>query len=100
MTEPIRYPTVRWQCPFCLRTRAKRPVIREHIAHCYHNPAARGCLTCDLRIEPSGDGINEPFSAEDCRRGVEMPDRGLPVHCHLWSPDDQTKTRVLPLLPT
>lgn len=79
--EPIRKPVVRWQCPHCSRTRAKRQAIAEHIARCWHNPDARSCFTCDHRWQPSGDGINEPFSPEGCSLGIQLPERGLPVHC-------------------
>lgn len=79
--EPIRKPVVRWQCGYCPRTLARRTAIVEHMDRCWRNPAARGCLTCVHRYEPSGDGIIEPFSPEGCRVGVPMPDNGLPIHC-------------------
>lgn len=81
MSEPIARRVTRWVCPFCSRGRSRRSVISEHIPNCYHNPAARACLTCMFHVKPSGDGVLEPYSPEFCLRGVEMPERGLNTHC-------------------
>lgn len=85
MTEPIRLTVIRWQCPFCSCTRAKRATMAEHIARCWQNPAAQSCHTCEHRIEPSGDGFLEPFSPEGCARKIELPERGLPLNCSQWT---------------
>lgn len=79
--EPIRKPVVRWECPHCHRTWARRSATTEHMARCWRNPATRSCFTCEHREEPSGDGIVEPFSPEGCRLGVPLPEVGLPLHC-------------------
>jgi hypothetical protein len=89
MTEPIARKVTRWVCPFCSRGRAKRAATLEHMTRCYRNPAARACLTCSLYVPPSGDGIIEPFSPEYCQTGLNMPERGVNVHCPLHEHDKE-----------
>lgn len=82
--EPIRYPTVRWQCPFCRKTRAHESDARAHTGRCWANPAARGCKTCihfDQWVPDYDTGIN---GGEACGLDIELPERGLPLHCADW----------------
>lgn len=96
MIEPIRRVMVRWQCPHCLCTRSKRRTMREHVARCWHNPAARACTTCDFRVEASGDnGIEGPFSPPSCLKNVSLSEHGVNVHCSTYerTPDENPELR-------
>jgi len=46
MADPIRIEAVRWRCPHCNRSRAKRSDVAKHIPTCHRNPEARACSTC------------------------------------------------------
>jgi hypothetical protein len=83
----IPYSTVRWQCPFCRRTRASRAAAERHIPRCFRNPASRGCKTC-VYYEPGEDGdpggYPYPGTREGCGEGIDIS-QGLKRLCETWS---------------
>lgn len=82
--QPITFPTVRHQCPYCRRTWAKREAAAVHIARCWHNPQARGCKTCVHFVPPcEGPYPQHPGWPEECDAGRTDP--GLHTDCPLWS---------------
>lgn len=44
--EPVRLQVVRFKCPFCPRSYARKKPAVEHIARCWRNPGLRSCLSC------------------------------------------------------
>lgn len=88
MSEPIRIVAVRWSCPHCARSRAKRSATVEHIDRCWQNPDARGCKICANYQPPmsgcsGGYDCNCPPEVEACAAGVDLTD-GLRIHCPAW----------------
>lgn len=71
MPEPIALHVVRYRCPFCTRSRAKRATTEQHIARCWHNPEARACLTCE-HYDTGGDACG-------CAPGCNWGNSGRPV---------------------
>jgi hypothetical protein len=82
--EPIVLTVIRYRCPFCTRSRAKKATTEQHIARCWQNPAVRACLTC-ARFEPPEEGPypEHPGWPEDCAAGVDIGD-GIASQCPLW----------------
>lgn len=98
---PLR--TVRWQCPHCRRTRAKRAATEAHIGRCWLNPEVRTCRTCTW-YEPAHDacgcepgcnwGSSDGAVPPDCGADCEVPADGTPVtHCPKWEPPEDEKPR-------
>ena len=84
-SEPRAITVTRWVCPHCHRGRARKAAIVEHMARCWRNAAARSCFTCRHfeQVAPEPDvGIFDGY--ERCQAGVDLPERGLPVHCDHW----------------
>jgi len=67
--EPIPVRVLRHRCPFCGRTASRPGRAREHIARCWHNPAARGCKTCRHFDGPV------PEWGDTCAVGVDLAGR-------------------------
>lgn len=86
MTTAIRLQVVRYQCPHCRTTRAKKDSINAHIGRCWNNPAARACKTC-VHYTPAEDGpySGHPGFAEQCEEGRKLLS-GLHTDCPLWAP--------------
>lgn len=89
MSEPIPVRVTRYRCPFCSRTRSNKSRTREHIARCWENPDAKGCMTC--RHFLPGDGADfatgYPGSEESCQRLVSLAGRppcGTCVGGEIW----------------
>lgn len=89
--EPVAAVAVlvrRFQCPFCRRTRSRRPAAEAHIARCWVNPGARSCKTCS-HYDPGGPADNQdPGSPEGCAAGLDLR-TGLRTGCPKWQSDDQ-----------
>jgi hypothetical protein len=89
VAEPIRRVVVRWQCPFCPRSRSSKKAITEHIGRCWLNPANKGCKTC-ANYEPYDRGCGEYSgccdSPEQCLADVVFPESGLLIRCDKWEP--------------
>lgn len=86
MTTAIRVLTVRYQCPHCRRTWAKRTATEAHIARCWHNPAARGCKTCINYMPPeTGPYPEHPGWPEGCHARQDIS-AGLRAGCPQWEP--------------
>lgn len=92
MTDAIRLTVIRYKCPHCRTTRAKKQAAEAHIARCWHNPEARGCKTC-ANFLPAGDGA-QCFPGCDCVCGSypescdidAAPDDALPlIGCSRWA---------------
>jgi hypothetical protein len=95
---PIALTVVRYRCPFCTRTRAKKATTAAHIARCWHNPEVRACLTCEHR-DAGGDacgcepGCNwgndgQPYHPS-CGAGLDLGEDHRPVsNCPQWHPRD------------
>lgn len=43
---PEEYTAVRFRCPFCRKSYARRCFAGLHIAQCHHNPDVAGCWGC------------------------------------------------------
>ena len=84
MSEPIRKPVVRWQCPHCFHTMSARTRMVEHIARCWLNPDARSCKTCEHANESAGYVhscfVGVEFLASDPRHDRPV----LPINCDKW----------------
>lgn len=87
MTTAIRLQVVRYQCPHCHHTRAKKNAIEAHIGRCWRNPAARACKTCVhfTPEDPNGPYPEHPGWPEQCEQGRPMLS-GLHAGCPLWAP--------------
>lgn len=84
MTTAIRLKVVRFQCPHCHRTHAKKQAAEAHIARCWYNPAARGCKTCRHFIpECEGPYPQHPPFPEECEAGRKLLS-GLHTGCPVW----------------
>lgn len=97
--EPISILVRRSKCPHCGRTHSRPVRTREHMARCWRNPEARGCLTCRHFQSAESDGPDwsigygghyEPDScaidvslAGDESEGIKP---GPIVHCPAWEP--------------
>jgi hypothetical protein len=81
MTAPVAVRSVRHQCPHCRRTWARRAAAVAHVARCWRNPEARGCLTC-AHFEPFEEGPYEkhPGFPESCGAGRDIT-TGLVTGC-------------------
>ncbi len=87
MTTPIPVRVLRHKCPHCSRT-ASRPVrVREHMARCWYNPAARGCKTCAHFEQDAGDAEIGLVGGESCAVGVSLAGRPACPGCggHGWA---------------
>jgi hypothetical protein len=86
MTTAIRLKVVRFQCPHCHLTRAKKGSTEAHIGRCWNNPAARSCKTCEHYTPADSDGPypEHPGWPEQCEEGRKLLS-GLHVHCPLWA---------------
>lgn len=87
--EPERIKVTRYRCPFCTRSRSRKQATVEHIARCWHNPAARSCKTCANYRPAYGPCAGDPqcncgSSDEECTAGVQLPERGLITGCEKW----------------
>lgn len=88
-SDPIRIEVVRWKCPHCNRSRARKTATVAHIARCWDNPDAHGCKTCAYFVEAlpmfCGDpGCNGCGNDEECGAGVELRGPGLLINCPKW----------------
>ncbi len=86
---PIPVTVRRYRCPYCRHQRARRAAAIAHLQRCWHNPAARACLTCDHYAPPhEKDRINPPEPAACYAAGSPEPlptDERFPLtHCPLW----------------
>jgi hypothetical protein len=99
MPDPTLVPVMvqRFECPFCKRRRSAKKAVREHIARCWHNPAARSCKTCANFTDEPGSGeyceagrpcpCNQGY--RECRAGVQGVDAGeIKTGCPLWRPKE------------
>lgn len=92
MSEPIPVNVVRYRCPHCSRSRAKKKTAQQHIARCWYNPAARGCKTCALYDHFPGGEPCFPGRHCDCNDGHERCGAGLDLEaglktgCPRWAP--------------
>lgn len=98
MTAAIRLKVVRFQCPHCHRTHAKKAAAEAHIGRCWRNPAARGCKTCRHFIpECEGPYPQHPPFPEECEAGRKLLS-GLHSDCPEWAastvPCAECPTRV------
>ncbi|MFJ8555287.1 hypothetical protein [Streptomyces sp. NPDC093676] len=90
MTVDLPLPVVvtRHQCPHCRRyTRARRDRVKQHMARCWQNPAARACKTC-VHYEPAdpdGPYPEHPGWPEGCAQDRDLAN-GLHVHCPSHTP--------------
>lgn len=86
MTTAIRLKVVRFQCPHCHRTHAKKAAAEAHINRCWYNPAARACKTCFHYTPADSDGPypEHPGWPEQCEKGRKLLS-GLHTDCSLWS---------------
>lgn len=96
MSAPIPVRTIRYACPFCARSRAKKAATVEHIGRCWFNPGNRTCKTCKHFKEaftaspddwcfPGRHCSCNDFDAY-CAEDVDLPgfeDRPI-VDCPLW----------------
>ena len=92
MTAPIPVRVLRHKCPHCPRT-ATRPVrVREHMARCWYNPAARGCKTCAHFEQDPGDAEIGLVGGESCDVGVSLAGRPACGRCGgaNWLPTGET----------
>jgi hypothetical protein len=69
VSQPIPLRVVRHKCPHCARSHSRPGRAREHIARCWHNPAAKGCKTCK-HFETYADEYGD-----DCVAGVDLTGR-------------------------
>lgn len=89
---PVAITVVRYRCPFCSRSRAKKAATVEHIARCWNNPAVRGCKTCALHDRVPGGPPCFPGRLCGCNDGRETCDAevglsgGLKTNCPHWQP--------------
>jgi hypothetical protein len=92
MSDAVKVLVTRYQCPHCTRSRSRKSATVEHIARCWHNPAARSCKTCDHYDQGSNGCIDDYYcncaSGEKCWAGVDLSDGQLRIHCPKWSPAD------------
>lgn len=65
--SPEQITVTRWRCPHCRRSWSSRRNATTHIGRCWHNPAARGCRTCQ---NFRAGGVNSP---ETCAAGLQLP---------------------------
>jgi hypothetical protein len=86
----------RFECPFCRHRRSAKKAVREHIAHCWLNPATQSCKTCaNFTDEPDGDWC-EPGKPCNCNQGYRQCEAGIPevsggeikTTCPLWQPKE------------
>ncbi|MFJ4988684.1 hypothetical protein ACIP9H_33405 [Streptomyces sp. NPDC088732] len=84
---------VRYQCPHCRKTRARKDSAQRHVARCFRNPDVRSCVTCEHH-EPEESGTSceggRPCgcwdSPEACgvRPSSEQPAKFPVIDCPLW----------------
>ncbi|MFG3046325.1 hypothetical protein ACGFZR_15515 [Streptomyces sp. NPDC048241] len=91
----IRLQVVRFQCPHCRLTRAKKTATEAHIDRCWQNPDVRACKTCvhyQPEVRDYGHQCHPGYHCgcndwdESCTH-PEGPDEDykFPVlHCPLW----------------
>ena len=94
MSAPIALMVRRYQCPHCPHRRAKKATIVEHIGRCWHNPDARGCLTC-RHYEPgtaSEPEVGWPGTPPSCDRGVSLDGRPVCPECNGYGTTFDGKT--------
>lgn len=84
--EILAVRVLRYQCPHCLRTWAKKAAAGRHAARCFKSQAARGCKTCALwQPKEKGDGTpyGYPGTPESCGAGEDLSGR-LKFDCPKW----------------
>ncbi|BBB01048.1 hypothetical protein RVR_8282 [Actinacidiphila reveromycinica] len=81
---PVILQVVRYRCPFCTRSRAKKTVTEQHIARCWHNPEVRSCKTC-VHYEPAEEGPypEHPGWPESCGAEHDIT-AGIATGCPQW----------------
>jgi len=73
--EPTPVRVTRYRCPHCPRTGSSKTRVREHMARCWYNPAAKGCKTCK-----HFDNTFEDYG-EDCNVGIDLSGRPACADC-------------------
>jgi hypothetical protein len=83
VTAPIKVRVTRYQDPHCGRTHSSRRRAEEHMARCWRNPDARGCLTCAhfQPFQPSELDTGWPGEPEHCTAGVDLTGRPACTEC-------------------
>lgn len=57
MSEPEHFTQPRWRCPHCRKSWSSKSRARQHVAGCWHDPAAKTCRTCihNVRLDSERD---------------------------------------------
>jgi len=56
--EPIATKVTRYRCPFCRRSRSRRPAVVGHMAHCFKNPERTPRFGELTSIEQTGEVVD------------------------------------------
>lgn len=71
----------RYQCSLCPRSYSSRKSAERHVAECIHDPATRGCATCEHDIFNTGYDEGPPGCALGLRDELTQCVR----HCESWA---------------
>lgn len=74
---PVPVTVQRFQCPFCGRRRSAKSAVRDHIARCWLNPAARACKTCVHFTDVPDEEPCVPGEPCTCSAGFQQCEAGI-----------------------